>query len=143
MNSLLFASASKGGSLEIMEFLWNLPVNAEYAIEMDDCFYNSECTQAAAMGGHLEVLKWLRSKGFPLDEETVTAAAKGGHLDVMQWAIDSGCPYEVNRYTRKALEKLESRRAVTGQRNLVSWMYSSGRSTMDALMRSMGSPRQA
>jgi len=143
VNSLLFASASKGGSLEIMEFLWNLPVNAEYAIEMDDCFYNSECTQAAAMGGHLEVLKWLRSKGFPLDEETVTAAAKGGHLDVMQWAIDSGCPYEVNRYTRKALEKLESRRAVTGQRNLVSWMYSSGRSTMDALMRSMGSPRQA
>ena len=78
-----------------------------------------------------------------MDEETVTAAAKGGHLDVMQWAIDSGCPYEVNRYTRKALEKLESRRAVTGQRNLVSWMYSSGRSTMDALMRSMGSPRQA
>ena len=48
--------------MEIMEFLWNLPVNAEYAIEMDDCFYNSECTQAAAMGGHLEVLKWLRSK---------------------------------------------------------------------------------
>jgi len=27
-------------------------------------------------------------------------------LDVLQWAIDNGCPYEVNEYTRRALESL-------------------------------------
>jgi len=27
-------------------------------------------------------------------------------LDVLQWLIDNGCPYEVNHYTREALQSL-------------------------------------
>ena len=64
-----------------------------------------ECAHAAA-GGHMEALKWLRGEGCPWNERTCNLAAGYGHLDVLRWAIDNGCPYEVNRYTRKALKTL-------------------------------------
>lgn len=38
----------------------------------------------AAAGGHVEVLKWARSKGCPWGEETCASAARGGRLKVSE-----------------------------------------------------------
>ena len=48
----------------------------------------------------------LGCEGCPWDARACAGAALDGHLDVLQWAIDNGCPYEVNDYTREALEEL-------------------------------------
>ena len=50
--------------------------------------------EAAAKGGHLEVLKWARENGCPWDENTCAYAALGGHLEVMKWARENGCPWD-------------------------------------------------
>ena len=36
------------------------------------------------MGGHLDVLQWLRANGCPWDGYTCRGAAQGGHLEVLQ-----------------------------------------------------------
>lgn len=45
----------------------------------------------AAAEGHLECLKWLRSRGHPWGS-TARAAEQNGRLDCLQWAISNGCP---------------------------------------------------
>lgn len=45
----------------------------------------------AARGGHLEILKWLRSLGCPWDGFTTRAAALGGHKEVYDWVVEHGC----------------------------------------------------
>src|SRR5690606_28514498 len=42
------------------------------------------CT-AAARGGQLAVLQWLREQRCFWDARTMEAAAAGGHLDVIKW----------------------------------------------------------
>ncbi len=49
---------------------------------------------AAASGGHLEVLQWARSQGCPWNEQTCADAARGGHLEMLQWARSQGCPWD-------------------------------------------------
>lgn len=39
----------------------------------------------AALGGHLKVLKWLKTVGCPLDASTCAGAAEGGHLEILAW----------------------------------------------------------
>jgi len=54
---------------------------------------------AAARGGHLHVLQWLRSRDPPhaWGKLTCAAAAQGGHLEVLQWLrYQSRCPWSVN-----------------------------------------------
>ena len=46
----------------------------------------------AAAGGHLKVLKWLRENGCPWDDDIGWFAAQNGHMDVLRWAHDTGCP---------------------------------------------------
>ena len=46
------------------------------------------------MGGHLEVLQWLREHHRPWGEVTCAWAAEGGHLGVLKWAWEHGCPWE-------------------------------------------------
>ena len=58
------------------------------------CPVNADTCVAAAEGGNLEVLQWLRQNGCPWDAETCTVAAGGGHLKVLQWARENGCPWD-------------------------------------------------
>ena len=51
------------------------------------------CSRAAAEGEHLEVLKWLHANGAPWNEITCAWAAKYGHLEVLQWAHTNGVPW--------------------------------------------------
>ena len=51
---------------------------------------------AAAEGGHLVTLQWLRSQGRAWNEGTCNAAAWNGHLEVLQWARIQGCPWSAD-----------------------------------------------
>eukprot|EP00588_Corethron_pennatum_P026107 CAMPEP_0194321338 /NCGR_PEP_ID=MMETSP0171-20130528/17552_1 /TAXON_ID=218684 /ORGANISM="Corethron pennatum, Strain L29A3" /LENGTH=211 /DNA_ID=CAMNT_0039079179 /DNA_START=367 /DNA_END=1002 /DNA_ORIENTATION=- len=59
-----------------------------------DCPWNWWASQAAAGGGHLEMLQWLRGEECPWGSWTCRAAAEGGHLEVLQWTVASGCPWD-------------------------------------------------
>ncbi|CAM9288055.1 unnamed protein product, partial [Hapterophycus canaliculatus] len=48
------------------------------------CPWHANTAMAAASGGHLEVLKWLRENGCGWDEYTCHKAASGGHLEIIQ-----------------------------------------------------------
>jgi len=57
----------------------------------------------ASIGGHLELLQWLRLLGklegqCDWDELTCRAAAEGGDLEVLQWlrSGDDPCPWDRN-----------------------------------------------
>jgi len=61
-------------------------------VERGGVFDEGTC-YAAARGGQLGVLKWLRERGCPWDEFTCEGAALNGHLEVLRWALENGCPY--------------------------------------------------
>ena len=55
------------------------------------CKWNSDTCYYAALGGHLEVLKWARDNGCEWGKDTCYFAARNGHLDVLKWARENGC----------------------------------------------------
>lgn len=76
-----FANAAKSGSLEMIEYLWNL-----------NCPCDFQATMQAAYEGHLHVLVWLKAHKFRLTKKVLSVAASGGHLNVIQWLLDENCP---------------------------------------------------
>ena len=56
--------------------------------------WKSETCSSAAHGGHLEVLKWARANGCEWDGRTCSSAARGGHLEVLKWARANGCEWD-------------------------------------------------
>jgi hypothetical protein len=50
--------------------------------------------KTACMLGSLDALVWLRSVGWPWDDEACAMAALYGHLSVLQCARANGCPWD-------------------------------------------------
>ncbi|QDZ23928.1 hypothetical protein HOP50_11g64660 [Chloropicon primus] len=61
---------------------------------------------AAAAGGHVDVLDWLRSEGCKLDESAYAGASCGGQLEVLQWLRSQNppCPWNENACSYSAYE---------------------------------------
>ena len=57
---------------------------------------------AASQGGHLEVLKWLRSIGSQMNEVACSFAAFGGQLEVLKWLRANGCPWNTGTCAQAA-----------------------------------------
>lgn len=53
-------------------------------------------TKFAARHGQLEVLKWLRSRGYPWNSHVCDEAAANDHLELLKWARDRECPWNAN-----------------------------------------------
>eukprot|EP00173_Palmaria_palmata_P000761 Plantae.Rhodophyta-Palmaria_palmata.ctg13768.p1 GENE.Plantae.Rhodophyta-Palmaria_palmata.ctg13768~~Plantae.Rhodophyta-Palmaria_palmata.ctg13768.p1 ORF type:complete len:319 (-),score=6.47 Plantae.Rhodophyta-Palmaria_palmata.ctg13768:57-941(-) len=51
------------------------------------------CTNAA-IGGHLELLQWLRANDCPWGTETAWRAARNGDTPMLQWMKANGCPWD-------------------------------------------------
>merc|ERR1711934_692323 len=81
-------------------------------LRSEGCPWDSRACSCAASGGHLETLKWLRSEGCPWDEETCRSAAEHGHLEVLKWLRSEGCPWD--------------EKACSGAAVGVTWRYCSG-----------------
>jgi len=58
-----------------------------------NCSWDSMTCSGAAMNGHLELLQWARGEGCKWNSDTCYEAARGGHMEVLKWAINNGCPY--------------------------------------------------
>jgi hypothetical protein len=77
-------------------------------------FDESDAAVAAAKTGHMEVLQWLHTRGFPWNEHVCGAAAHGGHLDVLQWLCAMGCPWGADTCKQAANG---------GHVNVLEWLY--------------------
>ena len=108
---LLCAAAARVGDLEALKalrcaenFPWDERTCAIAAMgahlevlkwaHANDCPCDFRTCAFAAEGGHLEVLKWARENGCPWNVLTCAYAAKGGHLDMLKWARENGCPWK-------------------------------------------------
>ena len=82
--------AALQGSIEILRWL----------MEEKGYEFNRATCEGAAFGGHLDVLKWVRSQDppCPWDWRTCTEAAAEGHLDVLKWLRAQNPPCPWNRY---------------------------------------------
>lgn len=60
-----------------------------------ECPMGKSTCRAAALGGHLHTLRVLREEfALPWGEGTVNAAAASGVVEVVDFAVASGCPFE-------------------------------------------------
>ena len=81
---LACAEAAWGGHADVLQSLLRVP----------GAQAGRSTAAAAAAGGHLGVLRWLREQGCPWDEQVVANAAARGHLHVIAWAREQGCPWD-------------------------------------------------
>ena len=93
-NELKPGEAAQRGCLDTLKILYR---RGRVAFNVDLC-------TAAAYGGQLEVLKWLRENSYPWNAGTCAFAAWGGHLGVLQWARAKGCPWDAKTCTGAAGE---------------------------------------
>jgi len=73
--------------------------------------------RAAAGGGHIHMIEWLRSKGCTWSERACTMAAQEGHLHALQWLRERGCPWD---------EKVCARAMRNGHLHIVEWARANG-----------------
>ena len=59
-----------------------------------NCPWSDNTCYGAARGGHDDVLHWLRSSDCQWGEDTCYGAAGGGHCALLQWARATGCPWD-------------------------------------------------
>jgi len=59
-----------------------------------DCPWNSDTCKGAALHGHLETLQWARGEECPWDKYTCEGAAEGGQLATLRWLRQEGCPWD-------------------------------------------------
>jgi len=74
--------------------------------------YDSDLMMLAAFQGSMETLKWLRSRGMPLDIKDWKCgcrAAAGGHIELLEWLRSEGYVFsEVTSTWAAAAGKLET-----------------------------------
>ena len=49
----------------------------------------------AAGYGSLEMMKWLKEKGYEFDMVTFGCASENGNLDNLKWLKENGCTWNV------------------------------------------------
>lgn len=109
----VYIYAAYAGHISVIE--WALEKNIGVG---DDDTYDKACvTCAAAEGGQIETLEWLRNNGFEWENLTCSGAAKGGHLDVLKWLRSEGCPWNNDVYMQAAKN---------GYIDIVKWAYANG-----------------
>jgi len=67
----------------------------EWLREVNFIVFDEATCEGAARGGRLDILQWARGQNppCPWDEATTEAAAKGGHTKCLMWAHQQGCPW--------------------------------------------------
>jgi hypothetical protein len=78
----------------------------------------SECMRAAE-GDQLDTLKWLHAQSAPWNSGTITEAAKHGHLDIIELAREQHppCPWHENAYHDAA---------GSGHLHILKWLFARG-----------------
>lgn len=58
------------------------------------CAWDVRTCNEATQRANLDMLGWLRARGWPWNESTCMTLALGGHLDALRWAVGAGCPWD-------------------------------------------------
>jgi hypothetical protein len=110
--------SAKGGQLYLLQwFSKGKPLDAKVSeaaaeggniatlewLKQQGCLWFARICAAAAKGGHKHVLMWALEKGCKLDAKCCAASAEGGHLEVLQWLRICGCPWDVWEVQRAAI----------------------------------------
>jgi hypothetical protein len=90
--------AAQQGHLGIMKWFDKMQTQQNKTQKL----WSKKTCAAAAEGGYLEVLQWLREKGCPWDALTCARAARNDHLHVLQWARQNSCPWNKNECLTRA-----------------------------------------
>lgn len=83
--------AAKNGYLNIIIFVYQRSQRENIIIEVDEfpCMW-------AAIGGHLNCLKYLHENNFTWDYKTIKEALAYGNFECFKYAIENGCEPEIN-----------------------------------------------
>uniref|UniRef100_A0A7S1V2C5 Uncharacterized protein n=1 Tax=Sexangularia sp. CB-2014 TaxID=1486929 RepID=A0A7S1V2C5_9EUKA len=118
----------------------------EYVVEQHGAALTPGAARAAALHGHVEVLRWLLARECPLDDGVIVEAARGGHvpaleclvdefgvalvdeaadgaahrghLEALQWLVSHGCP--VNQ------ERVACCACIGNDESLIRWWIDAG-----------------
>jgi hypothetical protein len=58
------------------------------------CEFNSGTGDYSAMGGHIEMLRWLKQQGLAFSSSTMLSAASYGHTPTCAYLHAAGCPWD-------------------------------------------------
>ena len=83
VNNNVCSEAACGGHIDILEWA-RLPAQ-------DLPWDVVACANAAAKGGHFELLQYVIANGGQWDELTLRVAAESGNLPMIQWMVTEGC----------------------------------------------------
>ena len=94
--------AAQHGHRELLQWLcreraWSWHMFGAFAMDADVMSW-------AAMGGNLDLVRWLRGEGCPWDKWTCYFAAQRGHVETLRWARENGCPWDAYTRDRAARE---------------------------------------
>ena len=62
-------------------------------LRANGCPLDATASAFAGMKGRLEVLQWLAAEGCPWDADTCIYALDEGHVEVLRWARENGAPW--------------------------------------------------
>jgi hypothetical protein len=94
MQQDLLKSAARENQIKVLEWVCSQPDD-----RFDDRFYEGfgltvKVMAAAAEGGHVEAMQWLRDRGTDWNTDVSNAAAREGKLEALKWLVDKGCPFD-------------------------------------------------
>ena len=98
-------AACRHGHLDVVDWLVGSGCPWQEKNEHDQPHVGGKACQAAAKGGHLHVLQFLRSQHMNAkwNRNTPMGAAEHGHLEVLRWAIENHCPVDAYTYHDAAM----------------------------------------
>lgn len=81
----------------------------------------------AAKKGHLEVLKWLRSKNFCWDYKICIESVKNDHYEILKWAIENNICLSGHEWSRNTpITTICAHIAYNGRLDILKWLIDYG-----------------
>ena len=90
----------------------------QWAIETQGLAWAKEICDGAALGGHIDLIKWLLEQGCPWDDTVCQKASGGGHLQTLMWCVENGRTMNVSRCLYAASS------CGTYKKDIVQWIVS-------------------
>jgi len=115
-------TAAQAGHIHILDWMHNR--------NTPRLFSGLKVCEAAADGGQLETLKWLRAQEPPLPwtKRIFDYALNKGHVHVLEWALDNGCPRPDDWKSRVIAHALNVKSL-----HVVEWALDHGCTSLDHL----------
>ena len=113
--------ASRFGAFETLKWLMSLK---EFCMKRKN-FSGVTIFGAAAIAGHIDILKWIHDSKFPLEHDAITMcfvhAAGKGHIHIIEWLIDN-MGFSVHSVSQSDQSQVENRENSKRHQNVTPLM---------------------